>query len=1095
MAFEKITDLSVTPAYGAIKRREISLWVLPGATSVEITSLVGLPWVNIWDASPEFDVSNLWESVDNSRRPFKVDRPEQDHNNFPVSEFVRIYDVKQRETDGLKQKRSIDRLKDRIEESNGLLCFVGRAQKNWDDIHLAQELADGMDIVVLDAEEAAGLSDDCPKILLWWDKGAESFANACKAMIDLGDAPEIVDLKDAPGIRLNSQLLEDVSKYWTFIGKAIGTPPAAINQEAFDAFLNGDHDSWTAYSMRAPYRRRVACEKKPKKPNELAKEPKKVDFIDEVLERARRLEREHLEPTEQFRQILIFCEPGSGITTLLRQLAIKLAEQGFPTLLSKPFPKSFGGRSLENFIIDAQDQWLCYQQDQGNKTGMLPCCLLVDADGETTSGDQGLSRSLQALGRKILLVRALEQPREEIEKKTGTDIYALRSEVQEGELVKLGAHLKAFCEKNALASIPGEDEWHAFHEGLASLGKHSSGMQGDEAISTAPPFLIGIYPFVKERISDNNSLEQYYYRKWAALDSDDLKEIVRILAVAGIYGLSVPLDILRRHPVLDTSVLHAGADKETKRIVDIFVGWSRQGHLTRNNWCLHMRHAVIGLFLSRMIDPSEGDFPFSALLPLLKSLSTKEEDLWFAGTLAYRLGRRFTHYSPPFTLETDTTIQRAARAIFNGIPDFVKESSRTIRHHQGRYHIHVLRACIHALENPEQTTLARDDVVDIARGEFNQAKKLLEMASEIRDEGEPISNVFNTLAMAHFELAEMLGTSSDEGKDKFKEALNHQERAIKNDPSNGHALSQYIDRIIKSIPSLDAMDSDREEALDRLANAESRLIELIKLHEENRWRNIESVEAEKQLGRLVQDQVEAVEKLLGKESVPAIEFSARNPEAILFLEVRKICGGRRLGEVFEIPGLVGQLREKRDRLLELQNRSSRGDSFLYRLFLEDREGRLEFKIRLEILGELKRKDPEQFLPFRQDEAALYCQLDQLDVGFGKFEELRQYRTNNRTQWFWFNERALIEIDADGKGVKVDGKVRSRKMTLEVINAVSGRSRIRGTEIKVKYQPHQQIKDNMKKRELFTAYIRFTLNGLQAVPKKLIQSDMQEMGLS
>nr|VFK67109.1 MAG: hypothetical protein BECKUNK1418G_GA0071005_11263 [Candidatus Kentron sp. UNK]VFK71083.1 MAG: hypothetical protein BECKUNK1418H_GA0071006_10503 [Candidatus Kentron sp. UNK] len=271
------------------------------------------------------------------------------------------------------------------------------------------------------------------------------------------------------------------------------------------------------------------------------------------------------------------------------------------------------------------------------------------------------------------------------------------------------------------------------------------------------------------------------------------------------------------------------------------------------------------------------------------------------------------------------------------------------------------------------------------------------------------------------------------------------------------------------------------------------LIELVKLHEENRWRNIEPVEAEKQLGRLVQDQVEAVEKLLG-DGASTVAFSAHNPEAILFLEVRKICGDRRLEEAFKAQALVAPLREKRCQLLELPNRSSRGDSFLYRLFLEDREGgRLEFRIRLDILQELKRKDPEQFLPFKQDEAALYCQLDQLDVGFGKFEELRQFRTNNRAQWFWFNERALIEVDADGKGVKVDGKVRSRKMTLEVIDALSGWSRIRGTNIRVKYQPYQF--GELKQRQVFISPIRFTLNGLQATPEHMLESDMQEMGLS
>lgn len=1073
MALKKIGDLNIAPIKEAIRRREMSLWVLPSVTNTEIRSLIGLPWINVWDASPKIDVSALWESIDESRQPLKIGRPDQDYDSFRVSEFVRIYNITKRESDSLRHKRFVDRLKDRVEESSGLLCFAGSVKEHWEEVEFVRELAPGLEIVILNANLPT-LPAESAETYMWWDKDVKAFSVACKEMVGSVGDPEVVDLKDAQDVRLDRQLLEDVSRHWTFVSNAISTPPNAISQEEFDSFLNGD-DSWAVYSMGAPYRRKEACKRigvnKSKSTN--------VDFIDEVLKHAHALEHAQLEPTEQFEQILIFCESGSGITTLLRQTALELKAQGFPTLISRAFPRSFGGQSLENFIIDVQDRWLKNRKGRGSGVGLIPFCLLVDADGEATVGEQGLPRLLQALGRKVFLVRALERSQEEMEKANG--VYALQSEVQEDEIVELGSHLRTFSERNGLLSIPGEQEWRAFHEGIASLNKFLPIQSANESLLTPPMFLIGLYPFIKERAMDENSLEQYYYRKWKDLGDDNARKTVRVLAAAGVYGLSVPFDTFRRHPDLDVLQLYS-TDKKAKRAVDLFVGWGMQGHQTRG-WFLHIRHVAIGLLLTRSIDPSEGDFPFESLLPLLKNLSTKEEDVWFAGTIAYRLGQHFRSRAATFSLEIDTAIQRAARAIFNGIPYSVKEVSRTIQHHQGRYHVHVLRACIDALKDPRRTVLTRNEIVRVARVEFHKATELLNLAAEVHGEGEPISNIFNTLATVHFSLVEMLEQiDSKERKGAFVEALNYEERAIKNDPSNGHALYQYIKRIIDSVSSFEGCVSEDE--LEMLSRAEVRLNELIELHEEKRWRNIDPLEAEKQLGSIVQDHVDTVKMLLGK-TAHVLEFSARHPEAMIFLKIRSIAGKRSLREAFEDQESVEKLREQRTLLLNHSARSSRADSYLYRLFLEDNQGRLDFRTRLEVLQNLKEKDSEQFLPFKHDESTLHCQLDELDIGARKLAELRQFRTNNRTQWFWFNERALIEVK--------NGHAKPRKMTLQVIDPLGGWSRLLGTEIRVKYQTYQF--GELERQDVFRAFIRFTLNGMQAVPETLIIRDMEDMRLS
>jgi hypothetical protein len=178
----------------------------------------------------------------------------------------------------------------------------------------------------------------------------------------------------------------------------------------------------------------------------------------------------------------------------------------------------------------------------------------------------------------------------------------------------------------------------------------------------------------------------------------------------------VPYDSLRRIDEIDLDAAYKlfGPDS---RVVDSFVHWNQQGYNT-HNWYLRIRHPVIGRFLSRTIDPLEGDVPYKPLLPVLSRLTTKEDDIWFANSLVARVGKSFKRRAQKFSLEIDTPVQRAARAIFKSIPEIVKQNSRLVLHHEARYHMHVLHACLDALDNPAVTTLSKDAIQTVLADEF-----------------------------------------------------------------------------------------------------------------------------------------------------------------------------------------------------------------------------------------------------------------------------------------------------------------------------------------------------------------------------------------
>jgi hypothetical protein len=332
--------------------------------------------------------------------------------------------------------------------------------------------------------------------------------------------------------------------------------------------------------------------------------------------------------------------------------------------------------------------------------------IFIDKDAESASDLQALAKSLSAVGRGVVLVRVIERSRDDMRDARG--VYLMPSEISEPELLALGAHLREFAERHSLAQMPGDAEWRAYHQGLNQIARYSPTIAASDLEEIPHLFLIGIYPFVSERITDVNSLEQYYFQKWDRLESANVKSIIHTIAAAGVFNLSIPYNALRRHAQLDLSELESPGSN-VHRTIETFIEWRNQGTNLEGRY-LRIRHPIIGGLLCRAIDPVEGAVPFRPILGILSRLTTKADDLWFAETLVFRIGQNFRANSSAFSLESDTPMQKAARASFDAIPRSLKEISRPIAHHEARYHIHIIHACIDGLERPQSTTLTPEQI-------------------------------------------------------------------------------------------------------------------------------------------------------------------------------------------------------------------------------------------------------------------------------------------------------------------------------------------------------------------------------------------------
>lgn len=1046
-----------------------SLWILPGANRSTLAKLAGLYWANAWNFDDSLDFAAMCRAANPSREPWLVSDAEADPEALQSASFIRIYQLGSSNTEKASQglrKIKAEQLKLRASHFGGSLFIFGDVERHEDEVSLICEIAPQLKICVL---SDAKISIATTKEIFQWSDSLTHFIDVFSQSAASVASAEVLDLKDAPGIKLPQTLIDELGGDWTLLTRK-ETAPSAISQGLFDQFLSGEA-TWPVYAAGGAYVRFVW------KPAPDNTDKQAIDFKEELIQIIRGLDETEVDPRDALRQRIIFAEPGSGVTTLLRQLAVLSAQAGYPTLLSKPQPRNLMARSLGRTIGAIQDLWWQHRRGKGGGKGRIPVVVFIDKDAESASDTKMLAKSLSTVGREIVLVRVLERSRDEMNAARG--VYLLPSEISEAELLALGAHLRKFAERHSLSPLPGDAEWRAYHEGLNQVARYSPG--GSTDVEEVPHlFLIGIYPFVSERVADVNSLEQYYFQRWDRIQSQNVRSLIHTVAAAGVFNLSVPYNALRRHKDLDISELETPSS-EVHRTIDAFVEWRALG-TNLAGWYLRIRHPLVGRLLCRAIDPVEGEVPFRPMLGILSQLTTKSDDLWFAENLVVRTGQNFRTSSPAFSLESDTPVQKAARAIFDAIPAALKEASRPISHHEARYHIHIIHACLAALERPQSTTLPPNQIRAVLDEEVALSSEWLDRALRIHASLEPEGNIYNTYARLKFAYAAAFrGTDPERFQETFQDGLNLQELAIECDATNGYALYQFVQQIVEAAP-VSGSSWSSEKQLELLSRAEARLTDLMRLQQENRWRNIDPIEAEVQLGTLLAKHYETIAKLPNLQHLMD-QFRIKNPEAAIRILVRLYVGKDAFEKVFR-SGSAEKLRQYRQELFELPSKTPRGLLYLYRLFISDPQGRLKFKDRLDVLTELKRKSPQQFLPYWHDEASLLCQLDNLPAGAQRFAELRAYRQAQEAQWFWLNERVLLAHN---------GSVRPRVMTLSVINPEEGWARFKNTNVRLRYQPQQF--QPLSRNEPFRAYVRFTIYGLQAVPEQLAQQDFKALELS
>ncbi|XUM21888.1 hypothetical protein ACRAVF_32585 [Bradyrhizobium oligotrophicum S58] len=342
-------DLATGDRARLLTQKHASLWLLPDAKTEDIEALIDLPWLNIWDTGTTLDIPLILRGSKQKRTPIIVRQVSDDVSSYSPTKFVRVYgpaSISTSKFTGLNDFLALQ-LKERVSNAVGILLLVGNIESHLDDVFFIQDVAPQLHLAAIWPDNSLAQVDSTIPICRF-DTINEFTAAFTPALTP--SKVNLINLRDAENLELDETLIESIEKDWTLLS-ANRLSGKSVSQDDFDRFLNGD-PAWHVFALDAPHSRKFEI-----RLLEELYEEKHLPLYDVLILEVDKIEATVTDPRNTLHQIRLFCEPGSGTTTALRQAATKLAMLGYPVLVSNPNAKKLSAQTTAQFIIDTQDKW------------------------------------------------------------------------------------------------------------------------------------------------------------------------------------------------------------------------------------------------------------------------------------------------------------------------------------------------------------------------------------------------------------------------------------------------------------------------------------------------------------------------------------------------------------------------------------------------------------------------------------------------------------------------------------------------------------------------------------------------------------------
>jgi hypothetical protein len=553
--------------------------------------------------------------------------------------------------------------------------------------------------------------------------------------------------------------------HFELLGNELLTPllPSDLTAREVDGFFADTSASWR------PFAAGMVWERAP-------------DAWDTLRSRLRNLDRRG---PEENRILFVPAESGAGATTFLRQLAMKAAEAGYPTLIARR--GLFAASALEtinflNRLVAAAGQ----TTPDDAPLYEAPCVLVFDQ--EHWSGRENdlvsFAREIERSGRRVCILMAtgpyvglgiLAEQR-------FVELPQLTHEITFDQALALGRHLNRFLAPHGTARS--EQEWRAFFE--------SSSIQGGQGIAA---FWIVLSFWLQRQIDLGETVQSRVYKQFASAKlSDELR--TAILRIAAFSTVRTPLP---------DSLLPEGKDwPVAERLQDLrkelgSLGLIRVRAEHDRYWAMAHdllgRYLLAGLFYDYVARDALGygtaanpeHLRFLVLKEISALSSLQRADL---RDVADSFAVSIFKIDPDHGHATLAPIWREVLDALDQMPRTARTTSRTFLHHAAisRRRIAADRDTF-PMPNEERVMLLRRAVDD------------LEAAVRLDSDpsGETEINLFNSLAHAYHDLAE---AEEDAGMDPAtiaaSRAAAHEatRRAFALNPDNSFVVETYARNLL-----------------------------------------------------------------------------------------------------------------------------------------------------------------------------------------------------------------------------------------------------------------------------------------------------------
>lgn len=557
---------------------------------------------------------------------------------------------------------------------------------------------------------------------------------------------------------------------YELVGNEVLTPllPTDLTAPEVDNFFANAAESWRPYAAGMVWERDPAT-------------------WETLRDRLRSLDRKG---SEENRILYISAESGAGATTLLRDLAWRAAQAGYPTLIAQPAPFNTSGLEVTNFLTRlsiAADG----EPFDGVRPYETPCVLAFDQDHWAGRETELLSfaREIQRSGRRacIVFVTGPYVGLGLLAERLFVELSHLTHEVTSSQALSLGKHLNRYLAAHGTAR--GEQEWLAFFR--------STSVQDSQGIAA---FWIVLSFWLQRQLDLGETVQARVYRQFNDANLDEELRIA-ILRIAAFSTVRIPLPDALLPQASEWPIADRLQDNR-KSIGSLGLVRVRGEH--DRYWV--MAHDLLGRYLltalfydhearkrygyERATNPEHLRFlvlkDISAL-PQLQRNDLREVAEGFAVTI-FKIDPEHGH-------ATFVPFWREALNALDEMPRSVRTTSRSFLHHGAisRRRIAADQA-LFPMPSADRVVLLRRTVDDLEAA----------LRLDLGPDSEPDINLYNSLAHAYHDLADAemeAGNDTPQVKAWRTAAYEATRRAFSLNPDNSFVVETYARTLLSEAES------------------------------------------------------------------------------------------------------------------------------------------------------------------------------------------------------------------------------------------------------------------------------------------------------